>query len=166
MTLDEMQKAFLAPDPAYSPIPFWFWNDALTREELTRQIDDFRSHGVMGFVIHPRKGLDERIGYMTEEYLALVRHAVNEAAARGMQVMLYDEGMYPSGSAHGMVAAENPQWAARCLQVAATDQPLRHSDDFVAVCAVNMRDNRPADAIVVQPDDDGFYRIPEGREQL
>lgn len=166
MTPDEMRSAFLNPGAAYSPIPFWFWNDSLTKEELTRQIDDFRAHGVMGFVIHPRKGLDEEIGYMTEAYLGLVRHSVEEAAARGMQVMLYDEGMYPSGSAHGMVVAENPRWAARCLQVAAYEGPLAHNEDILAVCAVNLRDRKPVEPIVLQPDADGFYRVPEGRETL
>lgn len=113
-----MRETFLHPPAEYSPVPFWFWNDTLTEAELTRQIDDFLAHGVAGFVIHPRKGLDPAIGYMTDRYLMLVRHAVEEAAARGMQVILYDEGMYPSGSAHGMVAAENPDWAAWCLTAA------------------------------------------------
>lgn len=166
MTLSDMRKAFLSPGAAYSPLPFWFWNDRLTKEELTRQIDDFRAHGVMGFVIHPRKGLDRSIGYMTEAYLALVRHAVDEAAARGMQVMLYDEGMYPSGSAHGMVVEENRQWAARCLQMAATESPLPHQDDFIAVCAVSLRDGTFADPAVIAPGADGMYRVPAGKERL
>ena len=116
MSVNAWPQAFSQTE--FSPIPFWFWNDTLTEGELTRQIDDFLAHGVSGFVIHPRKGLDPAIGYMSERYLALVRHAVEVAAARGMSVMLYDEGMYPSGSAHGMVAAENPDWAAGCLSAA------------------------------------------------
>lgn len=116
MTINELRRAFLDPADEFSPIPFWFWNDEVTEAELTRQIDDFRAHGMAGFVIHPRKGLSEKIGYMTPRWLALVRHAVEEAAARGMTVMLYDEGMYPSGSAHGEVVRENPDWAAMGLR--------------------------------------------------
>lgn len=133
MDIHALHDEFLHPPREFSPIPFWFWNDALTEAELTRQIDDFRAHGVEGFVIHPRKGLDPAIGYMTERWLHFVRHAVEEAAARNMQVILYDEGMYPSGSAHGMVAAQNPQWAAWCLRAteAAGDEPgLEHSEPF------------------------------------
>ena len=115
MTINALRSAFLTPADEFSPIPFWFWNDEVTEQELTRQIDDFRAHGVAGFVIHPRKGLSEKIGYMTPRWLALVKHAVEEAAARGMTVMLYDEGMYPSGSAHGEVVRENPEWAAMGL---------------------------------------------------
>lgn len=115
MTINELRHAFSCPRDEFSPIPFWFWNDEVTEAELTRQIDDFRAHGVAGFVIHPRKGLSEKIGYMTPRWMALVKHAVEEAAARGMTVMLYDEGMYPSGSAHGEVVRENPSWAAMGL---------------------------------------------------
>ena len=34
-----------------------------------------------------------------------------------MKVVLYDEGMYPSGSAHGMVVATNPEFAARGITI-------------------------------------------------
>lgn len=166
MSLDSLREAFLSPDAAYGPIPFWFWNDHLTEEEITRQIDDFCAHGVMGFVLHPRKGLDERIGYMTDAYLTLVRHAVAEADRRGMQVILYDEGMYPSGSAHGMVVGENPAWAARGLLPVTAERALRHLPGIAAVCAVNQGEGVPADPVSVQMDEDGIYRCPEDREHL
>ena len=35
------------------------------------------------------------------------------AAELGMKVVLYDEGMYPSGSAHGMVVEANPEFASK-----------------------------------------------------
>ena len=132
MSITRLQERFLDPGPAYSPIPFWFWNDTLTEAGLTRQIDDFLAHGVAGFVIHPRKGLDPAIGYMTDRWLHFVRHAVDEAAARNMQVILYDEGMYPSGSAHGMVAAEDPDRAAWCLTAAEAggEYPLTGTEPF------------------------------------
>ena len=39
-----------------------------------------------------------------------IRVAVETAAKLGMVIVLYDEAMYPSGSAHGMVVKENPAW--------------------------------------------------------
>ena len=42
-----------------------------------------------------------------------MRFALEEARRRGMFVILYDEGMYPSGSSAGQVVAENPENAAR-----------------------------------------------------
>lgn len=37
-----------------------------------------------------------------------MRFAIERAKARDMWVVLYDEGMYPSGSSSGQVAAKNP----------------------------------------------------------
>ena len=34
-----------------------------------------------------------------------------------MKVVLYDEAMYPSGSAHGMVVAENPEYASKGIHL-------------------------------------------------
>ena len=115
--MDKLRKEFLNPSREYTPIPFWFWNDRLDEKEIIRQINDFNDKGVNGFVIHPRIGLPKDIGYMSEVFLGYVKCAVSEAARLGMRVMLYDEGMYPSGSAHGMVVEDNPQYASRGLEM-------------------------------------------------
>lgn len=111
------KRQFLEPDDEFSPMPFWFWNDALDEAEIVRQIRDFRSKGVAGFVIHPRLGLSESIPYMSDIYLGLVETAVVEADRLGMKVILYDEAMYPSGSAMGMVVRDNPAHASRGLRM-------------------------------------------------
>ncbi len=108
-------KTFADPPKEFSLFPFWFWNDTLTREEILRQMEDFAVHGVYGFVIHPRMGLPKTISWMSDTMLAFIRFAVEEAAKRDMRVILYDEGMYPSGSSAGQVVAANPDHAARCL---------------------------------------------------
>jgi hypothetical protein len=106
---------FIDPPREFSLMPFWFWNDTLRDEEIVRQIADFEKHGVYGFVIHPRIGLPENLGWLSPEMIRLMRIAIEEASGRGMYVILYDEGMYPSGSASGQVVAQNPKHAARGL---------------------------------------------------
>ena len=96
-------------------MPFWFWNDTLKDEEIVRQIADFEKHGVYGFVIHPRIGLPENLGWLSPEMIRSMRIAIEEAGKREMYVILYDEGMYPSGSSSGQVVAKNPMHAARGL---------------------------------------------------
>lgn len=110
-----IDPSLLSPPTEFSLMPFWFWNDDLSETELLRQIDDMQAHGVHGFVIHPRVGLPRSIGWMSERMLHFVRFAVDEAARREMRVVLYDEGMYPSGSSSGQVVAENPLYQCRCL---------------------------------------------------
>jgi hypothetical protein len=111
----DLPVALRHPPSECSLMPFWFWNDDLSDAEIRRQIDDFAAHGVDGFVIHPRVGLPRSIGWMSDAMLRFMRVAVDEAARRGMKVILYDEGMYPSGSSCGQVVAKNPAFACRGL---------------------------------------------------
>lgn len=110
-----LPQGWLNPPSEFSQAPFWFWNDELTEAELLRQIDDFKAHGVQAFLIHPRAGLPKSIGWMSERMIHFMRFAIERAAERDMWVILYDEGMYPSGSSSGQVAAENPAFRTRGL---------------------------------------------------
>ena len=107
----------------YTPIPFWFLNDTLDAEEMRRQLRDFCAHGVYGVVLHPRMGMDPELGYLSEAFFAALRPALEEAAALGMRVVLYDEGMYPSGSAGGLVVRDHPELASRGLALTEELQP-------------------------------------------
>ena len=112
---ESLQQTFFNPPDEFTPIPFWFWNYSLDEKEIVRQIEDFCGKGVMGFVIHPRMGIPKEIPYLSDSYMHYVKFAVEEAAARHMKVVLYDEAMYPSGSAHGLVVENNPEYATRAL---------------------------------------------------
>ena len=110
-----LSEAWLNPPKEFSQAPFWFWNDDLSEAELARQLDDFQAHGVHAFVIHPRAGLPRSIGWMSERMIELMRFTIEQAAQREMWVILYDEGMYPSGSSSGQVVAENAAYRTRGL---------------------------------------------------
>ena len=100
----------------FTPIPFWFWNDELSEEEILRQMKEMKDKGVDGFVIHPRKGLPSSIGYLSDEYFRFVKLAVKKACEMDMKVVLYDEAMYPSGSCHGEVVKSDPSFASMGLE--------------------------------------------------
>lgn len=106
-------KKLMEPGQEYSPIPFWFYNDAFDEEKVRKQLADYVEKGVNGFVLHPRIGVPEDMPYLSDEYFAAVRFIVQTADSLGMKVVLYDEGMYPSGSAHGMVVAADPEYASK-----------------------------------------------------
>lgn len=100
------------PNAEFSPIPFWFLNDRLEKAELKRQMEDFLDKGVNGVVLHPRMGLPRDFEYLSEEYFDIMKFIVNTAKDLNMKIVLYDEGMYPSGSAHGEVVKSNPDFAS------------------------------------------------------
>lgn len=120
-----MQLLKLLDDPPreFTPIPFWFLNGDLTHQEIVRQLRDFCSHGVYGVVLHPRIGLPKRLGYLSPAYFQYIRTAVETAAELDMTVVLYDEGMYPSGSANGQVVAGNPELASQGITLVDMTQP-------------------------------------------
>ena len=122
------------PPREASLMPFWFWNDDIDAADIARQITDFEAHGVLGFVIHPRVGLPRSIGWMSDAMLDLMAVAIDEARRRDMRVILYDEGMYPSGSSSGQVVARDSTLAARCLALHDPTLPLpdgtRHVTTF------------------------------------
>jgi len=103
------------PPREFSQAPFWFWNDVLSEAEIARQMQDFCDHGVYGVVIHPRAGLPRDTGWMSERMIHFMRFAIEEAVRKDMWIVLYDEGMYPSGSSSGQVVAENPAYRPRGL---------------------------------------------------
>lgn len=113
--MDPLKRAFLFPGDEFSPVPFWFWNDTLSDEKLTAQLHSFYGKGIRGFVIHPRKGLPNENRYLSDSFLDHVEVVVREATRLGMRVFLYDEGMYPSGSANGQVVKAEPSLAAKGL---------------------------------------------------
>ena len=117
------------PAKEFTPIPFWFLNGDLTDEEIRRQLADFAAHGVYGVVLHPRMGLAKQIEYLGETFFHYIRTAVETAASFGMTVVLYDEGMYPSGSACGQVVEGHPELASEGILL--TDE-VRFGDEVLA----------------------------------
>ena len=111
----KLPGGWLNPPREFSLCPFWFWNDNLSEKEIDRQLADFQAHEVHAFVIHPRAGLPRNIGWMSERMIHFMRYAIEQAEKRDMWVVLYDEGMYPSGSSSGQVVAENAAYRTRGL---------------------------------------------------
>ena len=165
-----LPKDLIDPPHEFSVMPFWFWNDTLKDEEIVRQIADFESHGVYGFVIHPRIGLPDHVKWLGPEMIHAMNVAISEAARRNMYVILYDEGMYPSGSSGGQVVARNPEHAARGLakiDLKPGEEPV-FSDGWKLI-TINDRPGGNRVAIVERPSGGvirGLHYLNEGALRL
>jgi len=60
--------------------------------------------------------VDDGVEYLSEEYFRLYRVALEEAAANGVSVVLYDENWHPTGIAAGQIAAKFPQYVGKSLE--------------------------------------------------
>ncbi len=157
----------------FSLMPFWFWNDELTKDELDRQMDAFKEKGIDGFVIHPRLGLPEDIPYLCERWFDFVTYAVEGACKRDMTVVLYDEAMYPSGSCHGAVVAQNPSYASQALAMRRKGDPILDGEKLIAQYTREGVDYRfvqtPSGGTirgVHYGEDDGEERAPKSADLL
>ncbi len=101
--MENLRKEFGSPSTAFRGAPFWSWNDHLRVEELIRQVKDMKAHGMGGFFMHSREGLETP--YMGAEWMECIRETVKTAAETGMNAWLYDEDRWPSGFAGGLVPA-------------------------------------------------------------
>ena len=107
----------LNPPMEFTPIPFWFYNDSPDKDKIKKQLTDYVEKGISGIVLHPRIGIPKSLKYLSEEYFRVVKYIVETASNLNMKVVLYDEGMYPSGSAHGQVVATNPSFASKGVRL-------------------------------------------------
>ncbi|MBN1422571.1 MAG: hypothetical protein JXP34_27585 [Planctomycetes bacterium] len=109
------ETTFADPPATYGPHAFWFWMCDLPPERIVSQIEAMAANGVGGFCIHARVGLSPDVGYLTPAWFERVKLAVRTAKRLGLDVWLYDEGMYPSGAANGMVVEGHPEFRCSAL---------------------------------------------------
>lgn len=102
--MDSIEKKLSEIDNAYRGLPFWSWNGKLDKKEVLRQIHIMKEMGFGGFFIHSRTGLATE--YLGQEWMDLIRSCAAEGEKLNMQVFLYDEDRWPSGSAGGMATVE------------------------------------------------------------
>ena len=87
----------------YGAVPFWFWNGDQDESQISRQLKLAQAGGVRGLAVHARSG--NRTEYMSARWLELVRHTCRVAKELGLEVWLYDEEGYPSGTVGGRLPA-------------------------------------------------------------
>jgi len=108
------RQVFADPPSKYRPIPFWFWNSKMRKPEVEAQIRDFHAKGIGGFFVHARFGLET--GYLSDEWMDCLRHAIAVASELDMEVWLYDENGFPSGIGD-LKIGRVPEYRAKFIDV-------------------------------------------------
>ena len=104
-------ELFREPTSDYRGAPFWAWNCRLDPETIDRQVEMLRRMGFGGYHVHVRTGLDTP--YLSSEYMAMVRRALEDGKKEKMLTWLYDEDRWPSGAAGGIVTKDEKYRARR-----------------------------------------------------
>ena len=105
-------ELLLNPPRDLSVVYSWVWNDKLDKDTIKRQLEEFADAGIYALYVIPEppnfrpRSLKTYLEpeYMSDEFLAYYRAAVEYAKKVGISLWLYDEGGWPSGGACGLTA--------------------------------------------------------------
>ena len=96
-------------------IPMMAITGDLSRQQIAVILQRYLDKGITQFLMYPRDGCD--VPYMSERWLTICRDFIETAASLGMEVWLYDEFNWPSGTCFGRVMEEDPAYAAKYVLV-------------------------------------------------
>lgn len=113
------RKSFETPPLEMGILPFWFWNGKLEEDELEWQMQQYYQKGVRGLFIHGRFGL--AVPYLSKQWFERVKYVVNKAKSIGLDVWIYDEMNWPSGTAERQVLQKYPHLKQRYLEMVVLD---------------------------------------------
>jgi hypothetical protein len=152
---------FKNPDNILRPAPFWAINERITPEESARQIKDMINVGLSGGFFHSRHGL--LTDYMSDEWFAAMRAALDAAKENDGYLWLYDEDLWPSGNAGGQVAGMKDEYRSThllaFLVAAGEPAPELTSDQTIKYCyAIKCRKGQDVSGceLVAQDSIDGM----------
>ena len=102
---------------------FWYWNATPSPSGIRRQLGAIADAGFECVYLHPLpdnfhkhnffSGM--KCAYLGEKYFDLVRVSLEECKKRGLFLMLYDEGGWPSGSVLDTLVKKYPECRGRYL---------------------------------------------------
>ena len=144
---------FKTPPPEMGILPFWFWNGKLEEQELDWQMRQYKEKGIQGLFIHGRFGL--KVPYLSAEWFKKVKYVVNRAKRIGLDIWIYDEMNWPSGTAERQVLKKYPYLAQKYLEMVILNIPgplftfLEASDNRY----INTGNAKPIAAFVCKMDE-------------
>lgn len=93
---------------------FWSWNGKMDKERMVAEMEEMKRVGIGGFFIHARAGLE--IGYFSKRWFDLIRFSAKYACSLGLEVYLYDENGWPSGTSDGLVPQRSEHYRQSWLE--------------------------------------------------
>jgi hypothetical protein len=110
---------FRSPPFCLRPMPLWGLNGTITTAQTKAQLTDAREKGGFGGVgVWPVK--ETQPTYLSEEYFARYGDILSAARSLGMEVILYDDIHFPSGTAGHEFADRYPDDTLHRLHMAET----------------------------------------------
>jgi hypothetical protein len=118
------RENFETPPQQMGILPFWFWNGDMDEREMEWQLREYKAKGIPGLFIHGRFGL--KVPYVSDAWFEKVKFAVAKGKEIGLDIWVYDEMNWPSGTAERQVLKKYPHLTQKYLELVAlkVDGPL------------------------------------------
>ena len=117
-------EELLSPSNEYAVTYMWFWNVAITRERVERELAEYVKAGIESIYIVPmpkdfnpeglRTYLDPE--YLSKEFFDIVEYTLRKCISLGIKPWIYDEGGWPSGGACYNTVRENPKAKLKLIE--------------------------------------------------
>jgi len=117
---DPLATSFQHPPAALRPMPLWWLNGTLTTAEIQAQLRAARDNSGFGGVA-PLPMSKTLPTYMSADYLARYGDILSTSRELGLQVILYDDTDFPSGSAGGTFEQRHPDDTLKRLDLVEDD---------------------------------------------
>ena len=93
LAADELADGFRAPPSEARPRVYWWWlNNLVSREGITRDLEEFQAKGIGGVLLFnagsPAGPMPDGPEFMGTQWRELVKHAVREADRLGLEVSI------------------------------------------------------------------------------
>jgi hypothetical protein len=115
---------FKAPPVEYRGHAMWNFNlPTLNENAVISGIQEMAKLNYGGFFIEaggrPQPG--QGVAFLSDEYFRLYKVALEEAKKQGLEVILYDDYAFPTGTVGGQMLSQFPQYVAKNLNMAEKD---------------------------------------------
>ena len=166
--LADMGTDFQHPPSALRPMPFWHINGTLTTTEIKAQLRATRDQsGFGGVAVLPVR--ETQPNYLSDDYFARYADILNTARELGMEVILYDDTGFPSGSAGGKMQELFPDDTMKQLDMVEADVqgPSNFSREIpsgalMGVVAMNTQTWQRLDISAVATGGKVTWKVPVG----
>ncbi|MFP4444550.1 MAG: hypothetical protein ACLFST_15630, partial [Spirochaetia bacterium] len=159
-SLSDLKSRFTESPGRYRPVPWLGYSGSLTEEEVLASIEEMHRQSIYSFFIFPVYGME--IEYLSPEWFSLVRKSVRRAASLGMEVWIYDDYNWPSGTCGGKLILEHPEYSIRRIEAFISDyippgEELRFpgQDPFIKTVAVT-ESGRSLPATLSKDEESGY----------
>jgi hypothetical protein len=115
------RENFTSPPMKMGILPFWFWNGELKETELEWQMKEYKDKGIEGLILHGRFGL--KVPYLSKEWFDKVKFVVQKAKEIDLDMWVYDEMNWPSGTAERQVLQKYPHLKQKYLEMVVLNVP-------------------------------------------